>query len=180
MGFLAAILIFLSPELQINWLNEARPAVEFNLIGEDKLFDKCLSRGQEIRYRFEFKLCKKRSLFDDCSKEFVETHFLSWSPISNSYSMVVDRHRDQKLPQGIQYHTKQEAELAMRKISKLDILNLFNLNEVSQKHYVHARAFSECRGEYNHTLVELSYYLTLGLVRLSGFNTGWYDYELHD
>ena len=94
--------------------------------------------------------------------------------------MVVDQHNDQILPKGSQFDTREKANNAMRKISKLDILKLFNKSKIEKNNYLHARVFSECRGEYNKTLVELSYYLTFGLVRLSGFNTGWYDYEFND
>ncbi len=38
--------------------------------------------------------------------------------------------------------------------------------------------YSECKGGYNRTVARISSFLTMGLVRLSGFDTGWVDFKL--
>ena len=47
-----------------------------------------------------------------------------------------------------------------------------------RRHYLRIRAMSDCRGKGNEIASKLSEILTLGLVKVEGFNTGWVDYTL--
>jgi hypothetical protein len=176
--FFPIIVLFASPELTVERPNPNKPTVSLEVTGKDAIVNDCLDNGQEIRYRFEMKVCDSDSFWSSCSDKIVETHFLSWNPISNSYQMINDLHRDHKLPEGLTFDQREEALIALRTIKDLD-LGKFSKAKLNSRSYLQARAFSECRGEYSKTLEELSYYLSFGLLRLSGFSTGWKNFHLH-
>ncbi len=172
------IVLFASPELTVQHSNQNPKVFSLEVSGKDEIVNDCLNNGQEIRYRFELKICDSDSFWNDCSEEIVETHFLSWNPISNSYQMITDLHRDQRLPEGQTYDQREDALTALRAIKNLN-LEQFPKIKLTSNSYLETRAFSECRGEYSKTLEELSYYLSFGLLRLSGFSTGWKKFHLN-
>ena len=74
-----------------------------------------------------------------------------------------------------------EASEAFGRIFKLPLIFLARGDQDylgSGASYVSIRVSSECRGDFNKTLARISSVLTLGLVRLSGFDTGWLDFKL--
>lgn len=161
--------VFAEPELLVNWQSPKQKIIELKLTGEDPDLDKCLNNGLEIRYRYEAKLCNKT-----CAKKLVETRFLSWDPISKSYRIEMDRHRDNQNPEVRVLSEKSEALKILMLVKDIN----YSFWEPKSGNILRARAFSECHGEYSSTLKTLSYYLSLGLIRLGGFNTGWNDYHL--
>lgn len=176
---LALVIILGNPELILHGTKENPQIINLEVKGKDSLVNECIDNGQEIRYRFELKVCENSSFFGSCSPPMVQTRFLSWTPISNAYQLISDLHRDHKLPEGLTFADREEALTALRTIKDLD-LGFFKEYQANGDTYLQARAFSECRGEYSKTIAELSYYLSLGLIRLSGFNTGWTNFELNN
>lgn len=176
-------IVFAAPELNINWLDKPKTQLSFSIKGKDSELESCLNNGLEMQYRYEAKLCKSRKLwYPKCPREFVETHLLSYDPVSDSYSLKVDRHRDDIEPQVIVFNSRRKALQSFYNIENvsLDFLAGGRASLLkSNKRYLEARAFSSCKGEYSKTFSELSYYLTFGLVRIAGFNTGWNRYIIN-
>ncbi len=176
--FFPLLIVLASPELNVQKNNLNPKILSIEVTGKDSIVKECLDNGQEIRYRFEIKVCDAKYFWGNCSKTMVETHFLSWNPISNSYQIITDRHRDQKLPEGQTFEHREQALIALRTMEDFN-LEFFKKANLTPTSYLQARGFSECRGEYSKTFSELSYYLTLGFLRLSGFSTGWKNFPLN-
>ena len=170
------------PSLSVNWYNKKKTKLIFSIEGKDPELIKCIDNGLEARYRIEATLCKSRNLwFDKCPLSLVDTYFLSYDPISETYKVEIDRHRDNLDPL-ISVFNKRELALQAFKDSMPVHIDFFAGGRAefltNKKLYIKARAFSTCKGEYNSTFSDISYYLTLGLIRVEGFNTGWNTYLL--
>lgn len=175
-------LIFGFPDLKANWTDNLLDSVRVRVGGEDPLLDRCLKSGFELRYRYEVRLCKRRPLwFDYCPEERVIRHSLHYDPISDKYTLVVDWHGDQIEPRSETIASLEEAVESLAAVQNLPISFLSRGDEgllQSRRRYLSIRVLSACKGDYNETLARISSVISLGLVRVSGFNTGWVDFRL--
>lgn len=46
-----------------------------------------------------------------------------------------------------------------------------------KKQSFRGRVYAECRGEYSESMKKLSYVLSFGLVRSSGYDSGWVEFK---
>jgi hypothetical protein len=150
--------------------------------GDDSLLDDCLKSGLEASYRYEVALCHPRLFWaPSCYEERVETHSVSMDPISETYKFTWDRLGDDLGQASVGMTDIGLVKKAMRHSRPMSVRFLSNGKKTTIEHpkaFLNVRFISECRGEYNRTLSKISYYLTLGLVKVSGTDTGWSRFAL--
>lgn len=169
------------PDIQLT-IDRVRESVNVALIGKDELMDSCVKSGYTMRYNYENQICKKRFLWsDDCQSRRRAKHLLSYDPISSKYKLETD-FLDDSEPVVVNYYDS--AEIARDAISSFEGIPLdyiahgdrsyFSENDI----YLRSRVTSECLGAHSKTLGYISYYLTFGLYNISGFDTGWVDFDI--
>lgn len=171
-----------APDIQVDFSDQGYREIDVRVVGKDDLLDKCLKSGLTLQYDFEVRLCRRRVVwFDGCPDERLEQHKLSYEPISGNFRLEIDRFGDEQEPVTQNFASRMEASEAFGRIFKLPLIFLARGDQDylgSGASYVSIRVSSECRGDFNKTLARISSVLTLGLVRLSGFDTGWLDFKL--
>lgn len=176
--------LFSFPEPTVRWQGGGREALEVQVKDSHELISQCIKSGLTLRYRFETQLCRRRSLwYDTCNSELVQIHKLSFEPVSESYTIVSDKLGDQDNPVTTTYESFLEAvkDLSMVQEIKLDELARGDQKLLShQRAYANVRVVVDCKGEYNETLNSLSQILTLGIVDIGSYDSGWISYRLRD
>jgi len=179
-----AALALAAPEVRVNWTRGGQSkAIRISIDNYDRrLLEECIQGGLEVRYVYEMRLCHKRWYWlDRCGQGRRETRSVQHDPISQTYRVATDRLGD-RLPPKVASMTS--LEQVFSNISQIDELPLdvFNGEEhpvaVQAPSYVAVRVISECQGQYSETLQQISYFLSLGLVRTSGFDSGWISFQL--
>ena len=175
------------PDVKLNWLGAGeRKAVRIWVDGYDSFGGDCVKNGLALRLRFESRLCYRRFWWvRSCGPTWRIVQTLQFDPISDSYKFVSDQLDDEAVPAE---NTFKSVDEGMRKLMTFDEFELSNLvlpesaagRELSRLNhpYMAVRVWSECRGEYNETLERISYLVSFGLVRTSGFDSGWFDFGL--
>lgn len=181
--FLALILI-LSPGL-ISTFEREGGKLNLEVINVDPDFSKhCLQAGLELRYRYTLQLCKRRSYWlDSCSPTYLLIQEAQYSPISESYSVSADRIGDITEPHIYSFRSRDEALERLAHIENFEITNLApEASTLLQdpRRYVSSRVEVSCKGEYNKTLARISYILSLGLIDLVSYDSGWRDLHLNN
>jgi len=175
-------LVFAAPQGRVSWSDASRKELRIRVEGKDELLGKCLKGGLEMEYEFEVQLCRRRAAwFDACAERLRDRHRLSLEPISGSYHFVSDRFGDEIGPQTHIISAQEEAVMALSEMNPVTLEYLAQADPklmYSQNSYLRVRVQSHCRGDYNRTWARISSFLTLGLVRISGFDTGWMDFKL--
>lgn len=175
-------IVFGFPDLRVKWTSPKEEGVNVSIVEKDPLLDNCVKSGFEMRYRYEVQLCRKRTFwFSECKDKRIVYNALDFDPISESYKLTRDLWDDEVAPDTI---SLQAAEEASERMSNVEALPLSFLGEgdgdfTSQpKLFIVVRAYSECRGEYNRTLADISKFLTFGLLKISGFDSGSKTFEV--
>ncbi len=173
---------FLPPQLLVNWAGGKHDGVRILMSGSDEITDQCVRGGLEARFRFELRFCKKRSIWlDKCAEVRMAINSLQYDPISEIYSVTSDIIGDEDSPKVSRFNSVEEAikQATVVEFISLDFLDPEGLrNSEDRRSYVKARILTECRGEYSETFLRLSYLLSLGLIRTSGFDSGWIGFGL--
>lgn len=175
-------------EVSVNWSTANQfDAVRIAVSGEDANVSNCVKSGLELFYRFELMLCRKRSLwFDKCEHTQVYLQSMQFDPISEIYKVSLDFIGDKK-PAAESSHTSFERALELIRSVSAIALESFGgdlapgialSDEKRSRSYLSARVISACRGDYSETLERISYFVSLGLLRTSGFDSGWIDFRL--
>ncbi len=172
------------PKVLVNWSKKrSTKKIDINLFGNDELINQCLNSGFVHQYRYELELCRRRTAwFDSCEDVRKEIHQLEFDSVSDSYKFITDRLRDKKEPIELQLQEKEEALNAMRSVKKYPLKSLnskFPKPDIS-KYYLSVRVMADCKGDRSDITKGISKVLSLGLVRVQGFNTGWLDFNLGD
>lgn len=177
-----APLIFGFPDLRVKWSSPKEEGVSVAIMDPDTLLDNCVKSGFEMRYRYEVQLCRKRTFwFSECKDKRIVYNALDFDPISESYKLTRDLWHDGIAPDSV---VLQASDEAAEKMSNIDSLPLSFLGDgdkefTSQpKLFIVVRAYSECRGEYNKTVADVSKFLTFGLLKISGFDSGSKTFEV--
>lgn len=178
-------LVLGAPDLSIKHASADRAAVNMTVSGHDELLEQCLGSGLETRYRFEVRLCRRRSFwFDDCGDEAVVHHSVRFDPISEIYKVALDRLGDDDPPRRMSLSSRSDAIGAISAVKNLNLMKLAKDDPrylETPRAYLNARVVSECKGEYSKTLTGISSVLTFGLVKIDGIDSGWIRYDLpHD
>ena len=175
-------LFFAPPQLLMNWAGGNKDGVKIVASGTDESVVQCAKSGLEVRYRYEERLCRRRSTwFDSCASPRVDIRSLQFDPISEIYTVMSDRLDDVEAPRISKFTSLNEA---LQQTSTISYLPLSFLDrdglgpQGAQNAYVSVRLRVQCRGSLNETLEKLSYFLTLGLIRSHGYDSGWMDFQL--
>lgn len=170
------------PEVAVNWMSAGLGAIKVQVGGRDDLLGKCLKSGLAMEYKYQIRLCRRRAAwFDACAQRFREKRVLSFDPISGVYTLEADRFDDAEPPQTLRFDSLEDARSALGRVEGLTLAQLSGGEggfAGSPRAYVRVRVQSDCRGDYNRTLARISSFVTLGLVRISGFDTGWTAFRL--
>ena len=174
-------IVLLSPTVIVKWAQDKQGfLVEFER--QDTHVAECIQSGLEVRYRIEYKVCRRRqSWLDNCSSKSLVSRSVKYDPVSENYSIKTDSLAD-SLPATTVMET--DADAAMARISEfnLDAQGDFQLpylqSKAPENTYISVRSRGYCQREEQSLLTQIPYYLTLGIFRFSGFDTGWVDYNL--
>ena len=161
-----------------------RESVIIRLADIAESYEQCLNGGLEIRYRFEFQLCRHRSAwFDSCEEVRRAINRVQYDPITSNYTVKQDVHRDGKDPD---QRSIRQREKALRLAGELPPLDLSFIARGENDYlyeadsYLSVRLQINCEGAFNKTLARISQFLTLGLVETLEYDSGWQDVYLRD
>ena len=172
------------PDVLINWSKKRnKQFLDVKLTGEDPLFAQCLNSGLNLQYQYELKLCRRRSLwFDSCNKTRKAIFRLHLDSATGMYSFVGDLLGDQLQPEKDQFDSEDAAKGRIRAIIRYPMeLLTGQVEEVDLNNtYLSVKVLSDCYGKRGQLASNISRVLTLGLVQVQGFDTGWIDFTLHD
>lgn len=182
---LALFYALIPQELGVHWAaDNVPPTLSLYVEGGREQSEQCLSSGLEYRHRFEFQLCRRGGWWlDRCGHRFVETRGLQLDPVSQVYKLEIDRFNDGIDPRVLMPDSD---NAAMSKLARSDPTELSELlssleekRGSKERYYLLARVLTYCRGDTSRTLRRLSYYLSLGLVRGSVFDSGWVSFDIN-
>ena len=169
--------LLLAPGVNVNWSPGQSVTVQVQGLKDE--IAACTQNGLEARLRFDVQVCSRRSLWlDHCSETHKARHGLLFDPITETYQLNFDRLYDQEGPRAIS-----ETSLD-RAVEKLSVLREVAVSELDQqwegrrRPYLHVRVRSDCKGEYNETIDRISSFVTLGLISMSGYDSGWQSFDL--
>jgi Domain of unknown function (DUF4390) len=171
--------IFAAPQPVVNWA--VGDTLKVMVEGREELLNRCLSGGIEVRYQFNLRLCRKRSAwFDDCEDIKKEIHGLQYDPVSDNYRVTIDRLGDQADPELYTYPTLEDG---LARATRIDAFPLNILSEAlpplpRTNYYVGIRILSDCANSFGSSLLDISYVLTFGLVKVNRFDSGWIAFNL--
>jgi len=178
------LLVFAPPQIQVNWVEQTgRRSIAVAVQGLDEMTARCKRSGLEVRYRFEVRYCEEARFWaDSCEDSRLILHSMQYDPISQTFRVAEDRLGDD-VPPAVE--TVEEESQALRKLATIPKLELsFLFPEIeksapSPRGYVGVRLLTQCKGVNNETLERISYFLSLGMVRTSGFDSGWVSFKLN-
>jgi len=170
------------PEVQVKWLKPDSHNLQISVSAQSEVLEHCLSSGLEVRYRYELQFCRHREgWFNACKDVRKVIQSVQFDPIAQTYTVYRDRHGDDLPREELSPGTKEEALDLVTSIKDmpLEYLSRGDTNyENSPKAYLGVKVAADCRGEYSETLARIGYFLTLGLVNVSAFNTGWSYFDI--
>lgn len=181
--FLLWLALSAPPEIRVNWVqNGARDSLRIAVTGRDDLSAQCMRSGLELRYRYEVKFCRSRSYWlDGCDQVRRLIRTVQFNPVVEHFSLGSDSLDDKEDP--TMDHTRSE-EAAWKHLSQVNSFSVQNLTaeppspEHLKNAYVSLRLFTQCKGVYNETFERISYFISLGLVKTNGFDSGWISFKL--
>lgn len=168
-----------APDVKVNWATPAHDQINISVDGYDELRKECVKSGFQVRYRFELQLCRPRTLWlDSCHNRRLVTHAIEYDPVGDSYKVVSDLFGDQAEPTAWEGSSEAEALAQLTRVKAFPLAFLGGASDQAAQSYVTVRVLSECKGEYDPIMSKLSYFLSLGLIRISGFDSGWIHFDL--
>lgn len=179
--FVILPLLFANPDMLVDWEGSSSDMVNVSLRPGGEVLETCLQAGMEVRFRFETQLCRRRSMwFADCGERTQVIHGIQYDPISQTYQVRMDRIGDRKPEESVTLESRDEGLQLAAHLQHVSLKDLGLGTEVSaaDRVFLSLKATSDCRGEYSEILSRIGYYLSLGLVKIDAFNTGWVAYEL--
>lgn len=179
--FLILPLVFASPDMLVDWEGSSNEAVNVSVRPGGEVLETCLQAGMEVRFNFEAQICRRRSMWlPDCGERLQMIHAIQYDPISETYQVSSDRIGDRRPEQTVTLESREESFALASRLQHLSLkeLGLGSQFAVSERAFLSLKATGDCRGEYSEILSRIGYYLSLGLVRINAFNSGWVAYEL--
>lgn len=175
------IILLLKPEFELHWVTQGDTSrLRASLRGYESELATCLSSGLSVRYRYEFELCRRRRFwFDDCEGNRTAISNVEFDPISETYAVSSDLlgDRDPPVVERVTDVPKALAIASNRSDIPLSWLSRGKeLGEVERQRF-RGRVSAECRGEYSESMKRLSYILSFGLRKSSGYDSGWVEFE---
>lgn len=179
--FLILPLMFANPDMLVDWVGSGNAAVHVSVRPNVEVLETCLQAGMEVRFRFEAQLCRRRSMWlPDCGERLQVIHGIQYDPISETYQLSSDRIGDRKPEETLTLESREESLAFASRLQNLSLkeLGLGSSFRDSERAFLSLKATSDCRGEYSEILSRIGYYLSLGLVKINAFDSGWVAYEL--
>ena len=180
--FIFVPLIFGFPDLKVNWTGGEFNSVRVLAEGKEALISQCIESGLAVRYRYEFRVCRRRLLWaDTCGDEVVHTRTLQYDPISESYRVSIDKLGDHLAPRVVTHPALDEA---LQNVTVLYSPSLSELGYSERRYpqkrapYLGVRVVTDCKGDYNETFARISSFLTLGILDIGTYDSGWVDFSL--
>ena len=179
---LIAILVpifLMAPELVARWQAD-QASIRFNLDQNDEHVAQCVQSGLEVKHRLEFRVCRKRGTWlDHCDSTEVMARSIKYDPVSESYSIITDIINDNVAPATVLVTDVEEAQRVMQEFAiPSEFLKPEGEAAAGKNHYVTFRIRGFCQQDEKSIFTQIPYYLTFGIFRFAGFDTGWVDYEL--
>jgi hypothetical protein len=161
------------PEVKVQWASKKAEAVTISISAAADLFEQCLKGGLQVRYRYELELCRHRILWSDhCAPGVTYLRSLKYEAVSDSYQLSQDRLGDRLPAEVVTVNQREEALARLLSLKRIELKSINDEEEADYpgaQRYLSLRVLGECKGEYS---------ATFGLLRISGFDTGWVDYQL--
>ncbi len=171
--------LLLVPSTIVRWLPD-RSGFHISLEEQDKHILQCIQTGLEVRTRMEFKLCRRRSgWFDRCGDNQLLTRSVHYDPVTENYRIVTDLLNDSAPPATLLETDVDKAQKLMQDftIPAETVLDP-EMVQPGKTIYIGVRIRGYCERDEKSLFVQIPYYLTFGMFRFAGFDTGWVDYEL--
>jgi hypothetical protein len=183
MSLLFALLMLLAPLPTFHWDDQGRQSLSLNLSGSDPSLTECLNSGLPLRYQYSVQLCEVDSAwFDSCGpqRELVKT--ARFSPVAEQY--VIESEGSLGAEQSkVIVSDLAEATAALMALNGIELQSLLESSKerlrITQDTVLRVRVVSVCEGEVADVFAHLSYFVTMGMYRMSGFNSGWLDIPLN-
>lgn len=177
--FLAAIIM--TPTAAVRWKPDRKSlAVVFD--HGDPAIEECIQSGLEVRYRIELKICHHRQgWFDGCMENQLITRTVQFDPIGENYKITTDLINDSAPPSSIIETDPDVAAEVLQNYIIEDFARPYQqsiIKKPDRVYYLSMRARGFCQQDEQSLIAQIPYYLTLGIFRFSGFDTGWVDYQL--
>lgn len=163
----------------MRWATQHKDKLAVQLERDQNAEKYCLDNGLIVSYRYEFKLCRKRSWWlDSCTEPRIEVHNLKFEPISESYTVETDKLGD---ADRAQESLSLSAEEAFDEVIHTEIEpSSFALprSQSTRPQYLQARVRYTCKGDRSAVIDRISNVISLGLVGLGTAESGWIDFNL--
>ncbi len=183
-SFLLAFALTL-PELVVHWMAPGSfDVLAVSVRGVDQVAEQCLGSGLELKYRYELRICRRASFwYDRCGSNRVINRSVQWDPIAETFKTISDTIGDELDPKVLITEEEHVATEVLSEISPVILSELFSddadlLGE--PRRYIQVRLLTQCKGVSSRTVEKLSYFLSLGMVRSNGFDSGWISFGLDD
>lgn len=180
--FIFSALSVVEPFLSVDWYSSDRQGVSLVVPGLRGAVQECLAEENQARIRFEFRLCRKRSVWlDRCGYARSELHTVEYDGITESYRVVSDRFGDVSEATAVGIPSREEAAEVTLRSENLPLSFLVRDDPELIQHpgaYISVRTIFRCKGASSRTFAHLSRFLTLGLVNVVESTSDWEDFPL--
>jgi hypothetical protein len=145
--------------------------------GREDSMSQCVRGGVEFRCQFKFEACEKRRLWlDNCRQVREVRSTLKYDPISETYRVSRDMLGDADPPETGQFESLNKAFTSVLEMEGIPLSFVTGDNsslQQSDRLYVDTRAICYCREDFSQALAKVTNVLTLGLIQLRPFDSGW-------
>ena len=188
-----------SESLSVKWVANDRSTVQILAPIDSTLGRECFAAGLELEHRFLVKFCERVNKSGTvCGNTRKEVHNISYDPIQDAYRVVKDRLGDREDPRVRAHVGVEEAITDVGKVEGMPMWYVRGLSSEPVKRedetdtekngngpghkesLLGIRIRTTCKGETNRVFVDLSYFLSFGLIDLYGYDSGWKYFDLID
>lgn len=169
---LSTAMVVLAPLFTVQ---ETAGTVRGILQGRNEFMEQCVQGGLELRFKYEFSICRRRSFwFDHCTDTRSEIVGLRYEPVSAVYVVTRDRLGDATGPQ---VHRHIALDSAFGESSEMAPMSEVFLTDGSSefsrgRRYARGKVIVWCKQEKDQTLEHLAEGLSFGLARSNRFDSG--------
>lgn len=176
--------VFLLPNVDVRWVKRASETIDVAFVDGDSDVRECITGGLKTRTRYDIKVCRRRvGWLDSCSERRREVRTLRFDPIGETYKVEVDVQNDGVAPEITSEPSFEKAFQHISTIPSVALDSIAGEEEVlvdNSRAFVSVRVVRDCQGEYNATLARISRFITLGLLDIGRYDSGWLDFRLRD
>lgn len=169
-----------APAIDLHWTERSESAIQISVVGQDDFIERCARSGLEVRYRYRLMLCKARSYwFDGCQDARIIKASFRYDPISETYAVAIDQHRDADAPRTLTVTSLDQAFAAISNIAEVKLATLGAEEQLDRSRaYLALQLLGNCKSGYSETFARISNVLSLGLVGAGVYDSGWMHFSL--